>query len=80
MNVSPAADPNASRDEGLAQLLAELTEQVRQGQQPNIEAVARQHPDLAIELRELWARSSLPKSWPGLCPKRMPPGCRRDRH
>ncbi len=43
------------RDERLAQLLADLTEQLRQGHSPDLEAVAHQHPDLAAELRELWA-------------------------
>jgi serine/threonine-protein kinase len=46
------ADP--AKDELLAQLLAELTEQRRLGRQPDIEAIARQHPNLAGELRELW--------------------------
>ncbi len=43
------------RDERLAQLLADLTEQLRQGHRPDLEAVTQQHPDLAAELRELWA-------------------------
>ena len=44
------------RDLRLAQLLAELSEQMRQGRPPDLNAVAAQHPDLAAELRELWAR------------------------
>ncbi len=43
------------RDERLAQLLAALTDAARHGQVPEIDAVAAQHPDLAVELRELWA-------------------------
>jgi serine/threonine-protein kinase len=43
------------RDERLAQLLADLTEQQRQGHRPEIDVIAQQHPDLAQELRELWA-------------------------
>jgi serine/threonine-protein kinase len=42
------------RDERLARLLAELTDQFHHGQQPDLDAVANQHPDLAAELRELW--------------------------
>jgi serine/threonine-protein kinase len=36
-------------------LLAGLVEQARGGQGPDIDAVAREHPELAVELRELWA-------------------------
>jgi serine/threonine protein kinase len=42
------------RDQRLAQLLADMSEQRRRGQTPDINAVAAQHPDLAAELRELW--------------------------
>src|SRR5262245_38892710 len=53
--IIPASEPDSARDELLAQLLAQLTEQLRKGQKPDIEAVARQHPELTGELRELWA-------------------------
>src|SRR5437016_2256053 len=43
------------RDERLARLLDELTQRARQGQRPDLAAAARQHPDLADELRQLWA-------------------------
>ena len=43
------------RDETLAALLSELAEQRRQGRRPDVEAVAAGHPDLAAELRALWA-------------------------
>ncbi|HVK12307.1 MAG TPA: serine/threonine-protein kinase [Gemmataceae bacterium] len=43
------------RDDRLANLLADLAEQQRRGTAPDIEAAARAHPDLADELRELWA-------------------------
>lgn len=49
--------PDTSRDERLARLLAEMTEAVRAGQEPNLEVVAAANPDLAVELRELWATS-----------------------
>ncbi|MGH7173835.1 MAG: serine/threonine-protein kinase [Gemmataceae bacterium] len=50
--LSPTAAEE--RDQRLAQLLAELSEQMRQGHPPDLDAVAAQHPDLAAELRELW--------------------------
>jgi serine/threonine-protein kinase len=46
--------PVSGHDERLAQILAELTDQFRKGQQPDLETVARKHPDLAQELREVW--------------------------
>ncbi|MBI1901524.1 MAG: protein kinase [Planctomycetia bacterium] len=49
-----APDPK-SHDEQLAELLDELAERVRQGQPPDVEDVARQHPQFAGELKQLWA-------------------------
>jgi eukaryotic-like serine/threonine-protein kinase len=46
---------SSDRDERLARLLAALTDEARKNQAPDLEAVAAQHPDLAAELRELWA-------------------------
>jgi eukaryotic-like serine/threonine-protein kinase len=43
------------RDDRLAALLADLAEQQRRGKTPDVEAAARNHPDLADELRSLWA-------------------------
>jgi serine/threonine protein kinase len=45
---------NEERDRRLARLLADLSEQARQGRPPDVNAVAVAHPDLAAELRELW--------------------------
>lgn len=42
-------------DELLAALLVRLTDQLRDGRRPDMEALAREHPQLATELRELWA-------------------------
>jgi serine/threonine-protein kinase len=53
--AQPGANPVPQRDERLAALLAGLVEQSREGKVPDIEAAARDHPDLAVELRELWA-------------------------
>jgi serine/threonine-protein kinase len=52
--VESAANAALSRDERLAQLLEELSNRQQRGECPDLEAVARQHPDLAAELRELW--------------------------
>jgi len=52
-------DSSATRDERLAELLGGLTEELRRGGKADVEAVARQHPDLAKELRELWAAVAL---------------------
>lgn len=45
----------SDRDEQLAQILEQLLSQLQAGTLPEIDAVVRQHPDLAVELRELWA-------------------------
>ncbi len=44
----------AANDEMLAQVLGDLTRQLRDGHQPDIELLSRAHPDIAPELRELW--------------------------
>jgi serine/threonine-protein kinase len=43
-----------SRDERLAALLADLTEQFRRGQYRHLDSVCQEHADLADELRALW--------------------------
>jgi len=43
------------RDERLAALIDRLTTEARAGKAADIDAAAREHPDLAAELRELWA-------------------------
>lgn len=45
----------ATRDNRLAAVLAELMEQQRRGRPVDVEAAARDHPDVADELRALWA-------------------------
>ena len=47
--------PPELRDERLADVLAELVEAHKGGRRADIERAAREHPDLADELRELWA-------------------------
>lgn len=50
---------NEHHDERLAELLAGFAEDVRAGHVPDLESVARQHPELAGELKELWAVAAL---------------------
>lgn len=47
------------RDSRLVRLIDELLDAARRGQQPAFEEVARQHPDLVAELRELWGTALL---------------------
>lgn len=49
------ADP----DEQLALLISDLSEQARRGDTPDVDGVAGKHPELATELRELWAVAQL---------------------
>jgi serine/threonine-protein kinase len=44
----------ASHDELLAKLLDQFVAQMRTGRRPDIEAAAREHPEMAAELRQLW--------------------------
>ena len=44
-----------THDDRLAAVLAELMERQRRGQPADVDAAARDHPDLADELRALWA-------------------------
>nr|MCU0706375.1 serine/threonine protein kinase [Fimbriiglobus sp.] len=46
---------NADRDEQLALLIADLSDQARRGCTPDVDAIAGRHPELSSELRELWA-------------------------
>ena len=48
------SEDEAVRDEKLAQVLEALSERAAQGESIDIEAVGRQHPELAEELRQLW--------------------------
>jgi eukaryotic-like serine/threonine-protein kinase len=54
MDSAPFEANGATRDDQLASLLVELTVELHQGRVPDIDAVARQHPELGEELRELW--------------------------
>jgi predicted Ser/Thr protein kinase len=57
LNLPSTYADNASeidRDQRLALLLAELTDAVQRGQAVDLDAICRQHADLAHELRQLW--------------------------
>ena len=45
----------ADADDRLATILAGMTDDVRQGRTPDVNALANEHPDLADDLRMLWA-------------------------
>jgi serine/threonine-protein kinase len=69
------------RDERLAQLLAELGDQARNGRKADVEAVAAHHPELAAELRQLWAAAQFADAFvrpfptlPPTGPYQPPPG------
>jgi hypothetical protein len=48
-------EPASERDQRLAELANQLADQLREGIQPDIETLLREHTDLAAELRGLWA-------------------------
>ncbi len=50
-----AAEQGSQRDRLLAELADRLAEQLADGTSPDVEALVRQHPELADELRGLWA-------------------------
>jgi serine/threonine-protein kinase len=53
--MTAPAQSQTERDGLLARLLADLSDQARAGRRPDLDAVAAGHPDLAAELRHLWA-------------------------
>jgi serine/threonine-protein kinase len=55
MSSQPSTTALPDRDERLARLLSEMTEKARHGQPIDVGEIARNHPDLGEELRELWA-------------------------
>jgi serine/threonine-protein kinase len=54
--MNPPVEPMAEvRDARLASALEKMTAEHRGGKSPDFERLAREHPDLSGELRELWA-------------------------
>ncbi len=52
--AQPPEAPDSRRDERLVRLLDELTRDYRHGRHPDLDRVAKEHPELADDLRELW--------------------------
>jgi hypothetical protein len=59
MAPAPSDPPPTGRDDQLAGLLAQMAEQLRSGQTPDVDAIARDCPELRDELRELWATAQV---------------------
>lgn len=57
--------PSPARDELLADLIARLVEQAQRGESPKLEMFVRDHPDIAAELRELWATAQFAEDFAG---------------
>lgn len=59
MNSDPAPTdvfaPTAGHDELLAALVDQLTQALHAGEAPDVDGLAARHPEIADELRELWA-------------------------
>jgi serine/threonine-protein kinase len=73
-------DLAADRDTRLAALLSALTDAKRRGERADVEEVAREHPDLAGELRALWvavqlAEAFAPNEPPTVLEQPVRPGC-----
>jgi serine/threonine-protein kinase len=58
-------EPPDDRDESLVTLLQGLTDQLRRGEAPGLDDAARSRPDLADELRALWAAALLAEEMAG---------------
>ncbi len=52
-------------DERLAEILNRLIQDSQSGDLPDLEAVVRSHPDLAEEIRELWATAMIAEDFAG---------------
>ncbi|MFQ3649261.1 MAG: serine/threonine-protein kinase [Gemmataceae bacterium] len=61
-----------NRDEILARLLSELTEQHRRGLSPDWKRVAADYPELVSELRELWGAAQVAEEFTRPRPLRSP--------
>jgi len=53
------ASPDADAETRLAAIIEALFERHRRGEQVDVEAASREHPDLAAELRELWSTAMI---------------------
>ena len=69
----PVATAAVDADERLAGVIARLTDQLKVGGRPDLAAAAAEHPDLAAELRELWAVAQFAQLAQGLILGGTPP-------
>jgi len=53
--LNAATESATDREDLLAGLLGRLTDELRAGRLPDVDAMTRKHPALSAELRELWA-------------------------
>src|SRR5579864_3558712 len=72
MSVVPGIEKETPREEKLAGLLAQLTEQLRLGRQPDMASIVQQHPDMADDLRELWAVAQIADHFAGPANQKPP--------
>jgi len=61
----PVIHPETDRDERLVALLLQLTDSPRSGRSADLDDLARRHPDLAAELRELWGAAQVAEALAG---------------
>jgi hypothetical protein len=59
MSLPSTTAAQDSHDQLLADLLAQLTEERQQGREPDLQGRLRNHPEIAEELRALWAVTQL---------------------
>jgi serine/threonine-protein kinase len=71
--VDSSAPPAPGRDEVLARLLAELNDAARRRQPADVEAAAARHPEVAAELRELWAAAQFADAFAQPTPATLSP-------
>src|SRR5207302_1020655 len=69
--MTPVSD--ALHDEQLAGLLDQLTDRQRRGEFVDVESLARQHPEIAGELRRLWAAVQVAGAFGRLSSPSLPP-------
>ena len=58
-SIDESSDAHNAHDEQLAMLLTELMDAANRGESVDFEAVCREHPKFAAELRQLWGAAQL---------------------
>jgi serine/threonine-protein kinase len=59
LDAASGRDAASDHEEQLAAILEQLVDDSRNGRQPGLEAVVREHPHMAREIRELWATAMM---------------------